>query len=525
MKNILFGLNTDNTNEIQLKVQIKYEQLFDENFEFKSEFYLLGIKNELKKKNYDVLILNELIDPNKYIELDEIDKLRDESEVRIIYIVDESRENLNEHMKSLFALGVMDAIYSEDLDLGTLANLIHCGRSRKDAKLYYDLDSDINYNLKSLKIIEEEELKRVLKSFEETEGKEEISSLFNLAVETYNNDQILFLISHLDNVSKSKLKDDELFKEHYKNFEDAIKDNVEKIVVEKEVIVEVEKEILKEIVVEKEIIKEVPKDIADYKKVIGVIGGNCVGTTTIIEEVAKKFSEKKKVAILDMSKNKNLYDKYIHSSETNSNQSITNLINNGIIEGFKINKNLDLYSSCESKDFNNEITELNNIIAKLKTEYSIVLIDLDFEITDLKMIDDVYCVISQDLTKLKDINRYLCTFEQEGFSKFSLIVNKFISEDNAFSIYDVKECLGIIINYSDPNESYSYHDFRKMTAYKLCFDENIIKNSISNTNQFQISNEFIRDIENISSSMYMLNTNESNKSNGLLSLVKKLIKK
>jgi len=116
------------------------------------------------------------------------------------------------------------------------------------------------------------------------------------------------------------------------------------------------------------------------KKIVAFIGTSKNGTSFIVNNLASLFSSIGiKTAILDMTKNRNAYYIYTNNDERLRQISYDAIdkLENGIAEGIKADRNLDVYTAVpnEEKDFSNAEAILTTLI---KNE-SLVLIDCDYD--------------------------------------------------------------------------------------------------------------------------------------------------
>lgn len=551
---ILFAISTASNHNIEDTILKKYKEKYKKNFNYEKAYYLLAIMKSLSEKKYDVVILSESLE--KDFEPSFIDKLTDKySEVRVILKVESKRRGTN-FIKRLFAMGCYDCIFQDDFNLDNIVDLIETPRNKKSAKEYYGLEEtelehiEENFINNNLIQIPDKELNQVLISLNNATS-ENIKELFEIAKKTYNFQQLTYLISILSCNEDKKvinlLKENNCDIEEYEKAleEELLKTEngkikvkeapkvVEKIVekpVEKIVEKIVEKKVIKKEYVDREVVKEVYKTPNDYKKVVAVIGSDRrVGVTTLIEMMAKAFNEdKRKVAILDFSKNKNLFERHILNEEEKL-EPLKDLLN-GYDKPFKINDRCYLYTSSPKVDEEVEITssDMNRAIDITKIENDIVIIDLDLNDLDkvYSLLDKILVVISQDLTSTKYFTNTLFDITDKLYfsnlgSKMQFVINKHMSGSKLLGNKDIVECyLYKIKDYMDTELNVKIFD-NNSEILKVKFSEEILLNSYRGETYFIIEDEEIEeDINNICNSVYPISKKKFKKKNFLSGFLK-----
>lgn len=116
------------------------------------------------------------------------------------------------------------------------------------------------------------------------------------------------------------------------------------------------------------------------KKVVAFVGTSKNGTSFLINNIAEILSNQGiKTAILDLTQNRNAY--YIYTQNDENLRSIAyktvDNLRKGNPEGIIVNKNLTVYASLPGE--NQDINDYSNILETLIKNYSLVLLDCDFE--------------------------------------------------------------------------------------------------------------------------------------------------
>ena len=282
---ILFGINNNAKSDIEDKILKAYKKMNGKSFEYDREYYLQGILKSLEDNKYDILFISETFEAD-LVSLSLIDMITDKySDLRIIFIMKELNKD-NKIAKGLFSLGCYDGLYTSDFSLSNIVNLIDNPRNKKAAKLYYEIDDNLDVldevvHATLLTEIPDDELNIVLDNFNAATS-ENIKELFELAVSTYNINQMNFLVSILNDrvinlieeqgcdiskyqkainkeVKKASKKEKLKFMGNIvSKLMDKPKEKIVEKIVEKEVPVEIEKIVEKEVEVEKIVEKEVP---------------------------------------------------------------------------------------------------------------------------------------------------------------------------------------------------------------------------------------------------------------------------
>lgn len=215
---VLFGLNQSSDNSTEEKILEMYQKKISEVFKYKKEFDLTGIKKQIIFNKYDILILNELLEKQNTVTTEFLDELTDKyPDLRIIFVIDSEKHEKDSYVKRLYNIGIYDIVYSHDLLIDVLVNLIIGGRTKAEAKNYLDLiDTDDDIVEEELGYIPQQELDSILDYFSDIEDKM-MSSTFEHICRQYNEKQIIFLIKVLPkNIIKVlENENNETFKRHY----------------------------------------------------------------------------------------------------------------------------------------------------------------------------------------------------------------------------------------------------------------------------------------------------------------------
>jgi len=199
------------------------------------------------------------------------------------------------------------------------------------------------------------------------------------------------------------------------------------------------------------------------KKIVSFVGTTKNGTSFIVNNAAHLLASMGiSTAILDMTKTRNAYYIYTNSEEQlmqTAKESI-NKLRSGIAEGVRVNKNLTVYTSLPEDD--NEYIDVDNILATLVKNYSVVLIDCDFD-TPMEYFgasQEIYLVQSMDVLTIQPLTAFLRNMQSKGVlrqEKLKIVINKSV---NIRSV-PIKTLIGGISKYNDPSMSYMKDLFDK----------------------------------------------------------------
>ena len=203
------------------------------------------------------------------------------------------------------------------------------------------------------------------------------------------------------------------------------------------------------------------------KKIVTFVGTSKNGTSFIVNNVAELLSSMGiNVAILDATVNRNAYYIYTKNEEALRNiasESIEQL-SQGIANGIQVNKNLTVFTSLP--DERDSISRVDEILETLVKNYSLILIDCDFNtpIGYFKQSLETYLVQSLDILTIQPLTAFLRELKAKNVleeEKLKIILNKFIKIRGI----NEKTIIGGMAFYNDPAMSF-------MTEL---FDRNLIK--------------------------------------------------
>lgn len=208
---VLFAVNNDKVSESIIK---RFQRDYKEIISSKNVYYFNAILKELQKdKSYDRIIISEDLEPfsnnnyeaiDKFI-FDKLDKISDEAfnsegaNIPIILIGTDRRTRPEPLLIKLFGIGVYDTLVGQDRSVEKVCELLNKPRSKKEAKVYYKIDSDdVEYKPENENDVSEAEIQNILAHYKKL-GKDEekyVESFERIAVQ-YTDEQLKLIITFL----------------------------------------------------------------------------------------------------------------------------------------------------------------------------------------------------------------------------------------------------------------------------------------------------------------------------------------
>lgn len=208
---VLFAVNNESISDSIIK---KYQQEYKEIISSKNVYYFNAISKELQKdKSYDRIVISEDLEPfanNNYEIIDKfifekLDSISDEAtssngqDIPIILICADRRTKLEPLLTKLFGIGIYSALLGQDRSITKVCELINQPRTKKDAKLYYRIDSeDVDYKVEGEGDVSEVEIQNILNHYKRL-GKNEdkyVESFDSIAVQ-YTDPQLRVICKFL----------------------------------------------------------------------------------------------------------------------------------------------------------------------------------------------------------------------------------------------------------------------------------------------------------------------------------------
>ncbi|OKZ57888.1 MAG: hypothetical protein BHV99_00105 [Clostridium sp. 26_21] len=201
---VLFAVSNDKMSESIVK---QYEKQYKEIISYKNVYYFNAILKELQRdKTYDRVVISEDLEQyvnNDFEQMDNfifgrLDSISDEAsnsrgeDIPIILICEERRVKGEEILVKLFGIGIYNAILGNDRSINEVCRLINRPRSKKEAKIYYKIDSEnVYYEKNDENDVSELELQNILTHYEKIGNDEQkIVDSFDSIAAQYNNIQL-----------------------------------------------------------------------------------------------------------------------------------------------------------------------------------------------------------------------------------------------------------------------------------------------------------------------------------------------
>lgn len=208
---VLFAVSNEAISESIVK---KYQQMYKEIVASKNVYYFNAILKELQKdKTYDRIVISEDLEPftnNNYETIDnfifeKLDNISDEAvsstgeDIPIILITTDRRTKSDNILIKLFGIGVYSALLGQDRSIEEVCKLMQKPRSKKEAKIYYKIDSgDVDYKPENEGDVSEAEIQNILTHYKRLGRNEEryVESFDNIAAQ-YTDEQLKVIIKFL----------------------------------------------------------------------------------------------------------------------------------------------------------------------------------------------------------------------------------------------------------------------------------------------------------------------------------------
>ena len=208
---VLFAVSNESISE---SIMEKYQSMYKEIISGKNVYYFNAILKELQKdKSYDRIVISEDLEPfaNKNYEtidnfiFEKLDSISDEAvtnlgeDIPIILIATDRRTKGEQILNKLFGIGVYSTLIGQDRSIEEVCKLINKPRSKKEAKIYYKIDSgDVDYKAEAVEDVSEVEIQNILTHYKRL-GKNEDKYVesFNSIASQYTDEQLKVIIKFL----------------------------------------------------------------------------------------------------------------------------------------------------------------------------------------------------------------------------------------------------------------------------------------------------------------------------------------
>ncbi len=535
---VLFGFNKD---DLAKSIAAFYGQKYGENLEQKTVYYFKNIIDEVRKNDYDrVVILEELerFPINNYAQIDDylfrnMDRITDDYEAKnIIFVASDRRRIGDEFLTKLFNLGIYNVLTGQDRVKSKVTELIHEPKTKRDVKHFYE--KNIQSNIYQSSEVSELEIQKILVYYRNLMGDtSKYAETFERVAEQYTNEQMRIIIKFLPPevisvLEKSCQKYINILKLGEIDLSAPVQNQtmiqntqqatpqpqvvqvqpkpeiVEKIVVQK---VEAPPKIVKE-VVEKEVVKSVYQVPKDYQKVVCLVGAPKVGTTFTINALTTYYTRKNiKTAVVDMTKNKDTYTLFTYDNEGKRSIAAESLkyASNGLNEPLVYGP-LSIYTAMpgeERKSYTH-----SKIIDVVKQNNAVVLVDCDFTTPYdyFRMAQEIYVVQDMDILNVAQTTLFLRELKNRGvpMNKINIVINKHVN-----CKLSSKDIIDGMATYTTPDlkayDELFYAD--QMKYFELSFDQENYKKYIEMmykyTNLFSdFTKPFLEELDALANAIY-----------------------
>lgn len=208
---VLFAVSNEGISEAIVK---QYQKDYKEIISYKNVYYFNAILKEIQKdKSYDRIVISEDLEPfanNNYETIDrflfeKLDSISDESangegtDIPIILITTDRRAKGEAILLKLFSIGIYNALIGADRNIEEVCKLINKPRAKKDAKIYYKIESDdANYQAENEENVNEVEIQNIITHYKKLgKNTERYVDSFNNIASQYTDQQLKVIIRFL----------------------------------------------------------------------------------------------------------------------------------------------------------------------------------------------------------------------------------------------------------------------------------------------------------------------------------------
>ena len=191
-------------------------------------------------------------------------------------------------------------------------------------------------------------------------------------------------------------------------------------------------------------------------KIVSFVGTSKNGTSFLVNNLAVLLSNKGiKTAILDLTKNKNAYYIYTLNEDALREKSFSCIdgLRSGVADGIQVSKNLTVYTTLPGE--NPSIDDYENILDTLSKNYSLVLLDCDFDTNFNYFAEshEIYLVQTYDILTIQPLTAFLNELKYKNIlnpNKLRIVINKTLKLRKLTD----KMVIGGISCYNDPASTY-----------------------------------------------------------------------
>ena len=329
---VLFAVSNEEVSEAIVK---RYQKNYKQIISYKNVYYFNAIQKELQKdKNYDRIVISEELEAftntqysqiDKFI-FDKLDSISDEAsnlkgdDIPIILICSDRREKSEEMLVKLFGIGIYNALIGNDRSVDNVCQLLNKPRLKKEAKIYYKIDSeDVSYQAESENDVSEVEIQNILAHYKRL-GKDEkkyVESFDNIASQ-YNDIQLRIISKFLPLNVRAVLEEKSPKYQEIISFNSKISDNLRAQSAKKdkkegtsEKLLNTgnnEKILSKPVVIPSSVNMSSTKKLAKVKNAVRPIESVQEKTVTDVRKIGPKFEESSDVKTNESMFEENAYD-------------------------------------------------------------------------------------------------------------------------------------------------------------------------------------------------------------------------
>ena len=239
---VLFAVSNEEISESIVK---RYQKDYKQIISYKNVYYFNAILKEIQKdKSYDRIVISEELEAFTNTQYDQIDKfifekldgISDEAsntrgnDIPIILICSDRRVKAEEMLVKLFGIGIYNAVIGTDRSVEEVCKLINRPRSKKEAKIYYQIDSEnVSYQSENENDVSEIEIQNILAHYKRL-GKNEdkyLESFDNIASQ-YNDMQLRVISKFLPLNVRAVLEERSPKYQQIMSFNNSVSDSIRK---------------------------------------------------------------------------------------------------------------------------------------------------------------------------------------------------------------------------------------------------------------------------------------------------------
>ena len=252
------------------------------------------------------------------------------------------------------------------------------------------------------------------------------------------------------------------------------------------------------------------------KKVVAFVGTSKAGTSFLINNIADYFAKSGiNTAILDVTSNKNSYYIYTKNEEQlrRKVQNCLESLEQNIVDGINVSRNLTVFTSVPGKRV--EVQDVESVISALVKEFSLVLIDTDFQTPYeyFALAQEIYLVQSMDILTIQPLTAFLRDLQSNNIlkpEKLKAVINKTMRVRGLTT----SAIIGGMSCYNDPEMSFmrELFDKDKIPNVTISFDEDVLSKYLSGmvdcivtTNGY--SKQFMSELKKLAEMVYPLVNN------------------